>query len=391
VTSVEALAWLYSTQQFGIKLGLDNTRALLALLGNPEKNLRFLHVAGTNGKGSVCAFLDSLCRAHALRTGLYTSPHLVEFGERIRVNGTMIPDEKVLDVLTLIRRETTEWPHPPTYFEIVTALGIRHFADEGCDIVILETGMGGRLDSTNAVTPLVSVITPVDFDHMKWLGDTLAAIATEKAGIIKPGVPVISGRQQTPAEEVLRVTALEKGAPIEFVNDPLEGYALGIPGSIQKLNAALALRTLTAAGISLTDAEIRAALKSAAWPGRFQVLADGTVLDGGHNPQAAECLVQHWIERFGDEKAVVVFGALSDKDYSQMLASIERISREFYFVPTRSQRAEAPVNFHVGVPSQIKESLSAGIAAARRSGDRVLITGSLFLVGEAMELLGVQP
>ncbi len=208
---------------------LDNTRALLTLLGNPERALRFLHVAGTNGKGSVCSFLDSLCRAHGLRTGLYTSPHLVEFGERIRVNGEMIPAEKVVDVLTLIRRETAEWLHPPTYFEIVTALGIRHFADEGCDIVILETGMGGRLDSTNAVTPLVSVITPVDFDHMRWLGDTLAAIAGEKAGIIKPGIPVVSGRQQAPAAEFLNATAKGKHAPIEFVNDPLEGYELGIP------------------------------------------------------------------------------------------------------------------------------------------------------------------
>ncbi|MFL6539832.1 MAG: bifunctional folylpolyglutamate synthase/dihydrofolate synthase, partial [Chthoniobacterales bacterium] len=187
----EALAWLYGTQLFGIKLGLDSIRRLVAELDVPAPEQRIIHVAGTNGKGSVCAMTDSILRAAGYRSGLFTSPHLVTFRERIQVNGEMISEDEVAAGLTTIRELIREWDPHPTFFEIVTALALRHFKRSACDVFVLETGMGGRLDATNVVTPVVSVITPIDYDHQKWLGHSLGEIAAEKAGIIKPGVPVV--------------------------------------------------------------------------------------------------------------------------------------------------------------------------------------------------------
>ncbi|MFM8364815.1 MAG: bifunctional folylpolyglutamate synthase/dihydrofolate synthase, partial [Verrucomicrobiota bacterium] len=195
MTLQEALDWLHGSQATGIKLGLENTHRLLAALDHPERKTKFLHVAGTNGKGSVCAMLDSVLRRAGFRTGLYTSPHLVDFRERVRVDGKMIPAEAVANGLSRLREAVRDWEHGPTFFELSTVLALDHFAREGCEIVVLETGMGGRLDSTNAVTPLVSTITPVDLDHREWLGDTIEKIAFEKAGIIKPGIPVVCSPQ----------------------------------------------------------------------------------------------------------------------------------------------------------------------------------------------------
>ena len=189
MTYEESLGWLYSTQQFGIKLGLDNIRRLLKALGDPHEHLSFLHVAGTNGKGSVCAMLEAILRAADHKTGLYTSPHLIDFRERIRVGGNKIPREATSRGLENLRRLAASWDHSPTFFEFATALALQHFAESDCEFVVLETGMGGRLDATNAVMPVVSVITPIALDHTRWLGKTVAEVAWEKAGIIKPSVP----------------------------------------------------------------------------------------------------------------------------------------------------------------------------------------------------------
>ena len=188
----DGLAWIYSTRETNIKFGLEKTHRLLDALGRPEKNLRFLHVAGTNGKGSVCAMLDAILRRSGYKVGLFTSPHLMDFRERIRVDGKMISRSAAAEGLSRIKGAVEEWENGPTFFEIATILALDHFASQGCDFVVLETGMGGRLDSTNAVTPLVSVVTPIAMDHMSWLGDTLPEIAGEKAGIIKSGVPAVS-------------------------------------------------------------------------------------------------------------------------------------------------------------------------------------------------------
>ena len=184
----ESLAWLFGTQRFGIKLGLENSRRLFRALDVPSPNERLIHVAGTNGKGSVCALLDSICRAAGYRTALFTSPHLVTFRERMQVNGELISEDEVARGLTKIRKLIADWEPHPTFFEITTALALDHFRNSEAEIIVLETGMGGRLDATNAVHPIVSVLTPIDYDHQKWLGASLAEIAREKAGIIKPRV-----------------------------------------------------------------------------------------------------------------------------------------------------------------------------------------------------------
>ena len=265
----QALAWLYSLQRFGIKLGLENIQRLLdelsrsggfqaavgdlppsvaaATYGVPREIAfpwKVIHVAGTNGKGSVCAMIDSICRAQGYRTGLFISPHLITFRERIRVNGEMISEDAVADGLTIIRDLVADWDPHPTFFEVTTALALKHFGDGKIDIAILETGLGGRLDATNAVQSDVSVITPIAFDHEELLGNTLAEIAGEKAGIIKPGVPVVSAPQQPQAEEVIRARAAECGSPVQFVNEPYHGSPVALRGEYQKQNAAVAIAAI---------------------------------------------------------------------------------------------------------------------------------------------------
>ncbi|MCX7869345.1 MAG: Mur ligase family protein, partial [Terrimicrobiaceae bacterium] len=245
-----ALDWLESSQRFGIKLGLENTRRLLDALGNPDRGLRFLHVAGTNGKGSVCAMLDSVLRQAGFKTGLYTSPHLVDFAERIRVNGVKIPDPELCDGLGRLRQAVRGWDHAPTYFELATVLAAWHFARSGCEWVVWETGMGGRLDATNVVDPAVAIITPIGLDHQQWLGETIGAIAGEKAGILKPGRPAVSSAQSAEAAEVLRRRAEALGVALEFVHSSWPG-PLGLEGAHQRANAALAARALERAGIAI--------------------------------------------------------------------------------------------------------------------------------------------
>ncbi len=384
----EALAWLYSTQQFGIKLGLENTHRLLAAAGHPETACRFLHVAGTNGKGSVCAMLDSILRAAGHRTGLYTSPHLVNFRERIRVNGEMIPEPEVARILSDLRDATRDWPHAPTFFELATVLAIRHFADTGVDYVVLETGMGGRLDSTNAVTPLVSVITPIAMDHAQWLGNTLEEIAGEKAGILKPGIPAVSAPQEAAAAEALLRRAREAGAPLRIVSEPSE-MPVNLLGSHQRRNASLAIAALCDAGIAVAEDDVRTGLATVQWPARFQKIGR-FVLDGAHNPHGSAQLVITWREVFGEERALVIFGALRDKDYSEMLTALAPVADAFWFVPLASSRGEAPEFLAKGCPfpHRIFTNLGTAMSEARRQPKRVLVTGSLFLVGEALESLG---
>ena len=277
----QALAWLYGLQRFGIKLGLENFRRLLdelsrsggfqaavadlppsvavATYGVPSEIAlpsKLIHVAGTNGKGSVCAMIDSICRAQGYRTGLFISPHLVTFRERIRVNGEMISEAAVADGLTIIRDLVADWDPHPTFFEVTTALALKHFGGAKIDIAILETGLGGRLDATNAVQSDVSVITPIDLDHEEWLGHTLAEIAGEKAGIIKPRVPVVSASQQPQAEEVIRARAAECGSPVQFVNETYHGSPVALCGEYQKQNAALAIAAIHAANIQLGEKAI---------------------------------------------------------------------------------------------------------------------------------------
>jgi len=391
VTFAQSLEWLYGTQQFGIKLGLENIHRLLDVLGNPQKKLRIYHVAGTNGKGSVCAMLDAILRADGRKTGLYTSPHLIDFRERIRVNGAMIPEAAVAQGLTRIRSAAQGWDHSPTFFEISTALALEYFAAASCEAVVLETGLGGRLDATNAVTPCVSVITPIALDHTQWLGNTLAEIATEKAGIIKADVPVVSALQEPAASEVLAKAAVDIGTTLTFVESPFSG-AVDLRGTHQRWNAALAKTALNRVE-TIPLETIAKGLRDVRWPGRFQIIDNGIVLDGSHNPHATAHLVQTWRKEFPDEQALVIFGALNDKDYPAMIEALTPIAEEIFFVPVTSLRGVAPENLAVvtAIPHRVFDSIGTALETAKNSTLKTLITGSLFLIGDAMTALGIEP
>ena len=388
MTFDESLTWLDSTQFFGIKLGLDNTRRLLDHLENPERGLRIFHVAGTNGKGSVCAMLDSVFRAAGLKSGLYTSPHLLDFRERVRVSGSMISRDATAQILTQLHDCCKGWPHSPTFFELATAMAFAHFARERCDIVILETGMGGSLDATNAATPAVSIITPIAMDHAEWLGDSILKIAGEKAGIIKPGIPVVSAPQTAEAAEVLRSKAAECESRLTFVGSPYAGE-VGLEGAHQKWNAALAVSAIHEAGFSPGDAAIARGLRDVSWPARFEIIGDRIVLDGAHNPHAATALVKTWFEHFGPKKPSIVFGAMKDKDCHEMLAILSEIAASFFFVPVASPRSSDPAELvrSTSLPAQAFPSLPAAIESALARAEPLLITGSLFLAGEALSVL----
>ena len=452
----QALAWLYSLQRFGIKLGLENIRRLLdelsrsggfqAAVGDLRPSQcygvpgeialpwKVIHVAGTNGKGSVSAMIDSICRAQGYCSGLFVSPHLVTFRERIRVNGEMISEDAVAGGLTIIRDLVANWDPHPTFFEVTTALALKHFSDpvergakddsvqlpspsplpssrgeriklQGFppdrhqpDVVILETGLGGRLDATNAVHSDVSVITPIALDHEELLGNTLAEIAGEKAGIIKPGVPVVSASQQPQAEEVIRARAAECGSPLQFVNETYHGSPVALRGEYQKQNAAVAIAAIRAANIQLDEKSIVRGLAAVEWPARFQKWDERTIIDGAHNPGATRILTETWHEVFGDQKATLVLAVLSDKDLRGICEALAPIAASVILPKIRSERAASPAElakiFSIITPSlshSITSTIGDALMLAREKPDPVLITGSLHFDGEVLAHLRGEP
>ncbi len=400
MTYREALDWLYGLQVHGIVLGLEKIRRLCDALGVNTVSggkRRFIHVAGTNGKGSVCAMAAAICVAARHRTGLYVSPHLVSFRERIRLGPNLIPEEHVAEGLTKIRTIISEWEHTPTFFEITTALALAWFQQQNAEIVILETGLGGRLDATNVVTPTVAVITPIGLDHTQHLGGTLAEIAGEKAGIIKPGTPVVSATQAPDAEAVIRAVAQAAGARLKFITEPIgRDCPLSLAGSHQRHNAALAFAAIIEAGLRPEPRVVREALSKVEWPTRFQRADDRIVIDGAHNPPAAAQLAATWSEEFGDEKAALILGILADKDAPGVVAALLPIAARIICAPVRSPRALAPAQLAEiirtqsrAMPVSIAENLEAALADARTDGARTLIAGSLFLAGETLVRLGL--
>lgn len=386
----EAVAWVYGTQLFGMKLGLESIRKLLAALGLPAEGQRFVHVAGTNGKGSVCAMADSVLRESGYRVGLFTSPHLVSYRERIRVDGEMVSEEAVAAGLSAIRSLVAGWDPHPTFFEITLALALRVFAEAGVEVVVLETGMGGRLDATNVVTPAVSVITPVALDHTQWLGETVGLVAREKAGIIKPGVPVVSAPQTAEVAEVLRARAVECGARLVEVQVPYLG-PVGLAGDHQRMNAAVALAALRAGGFKFSDEAAGRGVARVEWRARFQRIGERLVVDGAHNPAAAVVAVATWREIFGAEQATVIFGAVESKDVRGVVSLLGDIAGRWVVTPVNSVRGLAAADIVrlaglEGADVTVVEGAAEALAETR--GDaRVLVCGSLFLAGEVLGLV----
>jgi dihydrofolate synthase/folylpolyglutamate synthase len=366
--------------------------------GSPNNPPKVIHVAGTNGKGSVCAMIDSICRAQGYRTGLFISPHLVTFRERIRVNGEMISEGAAADGLTMIRNLTADWEPHPTFFEVTTALALKHFGDTKIDIAVLETGLGGRLDATNAVQSDVSVITPIGLDHEKWLGRTLAEIAAEKAGIIKPGVPVVFAPQRPQAEQVIRARAAECGSPVQFVGETYHSSPVGLRGEYQKQNAAVAIAAIHAANMQVGERAIVRGLAAVEWPARFQKWDERTIIDGAHNPGAARILAQTWRGLFGDQKATLVLAVLSDKDLRGICEALAPIAESVLLPKILSERAAAPEElakmFSIITPSlphSVTPTIAEALMLARAQPNPILITGSLHFAGEVLAHLRGDP
>jgi dihydrofolate synthase / folylpolyglutamate synthase len=398
------------------KLGLERIGVLLAALGHPEQACRIVHVAGTNGKGSVCAMLESGLRAAGYRTGLFTSPHLVEPTERIQVAGCAVSaaqfaaafDQVHTCAETLLRRESLDLH--PTYFESVTAMALVLFRECGVEFAVLEVGLGGRLDATNAVTPDLCVVTPVDFDHEAYLGKSLESIAAEKAGILKPGVGAVFARQRAEAERVLEARAAALGVTVAHSSGvPISGVALhargshftwgGSPvdcplaGEHQVENARTAIAALVQLGVA-PDA-IRQGVAQTRWPGRLERVAANPeiVLDGAHNPASARALAAY-LDRFYEPSRVwLIYGAMRDKAVEEMAAVLFPRAAHVILTAPRQSRALRPESIRdlADHPDmQVTADLSAALAlaaAAAAPEDAIFVTGSLFLVGEARALL----
>ena len=405
MTYAEAIKFLYGLQMFGAKLGLESTFRLAALIGNPQEQLRFIHVAGTNGKGSTCAMLESIYRAAGLRVGLFTSPHLVSFRERIQVNRDLVSEAETVALVEKLKPLLATLPaeQHPTFFEVVTVMALLHFAQKNCDLVIWETGLGGRLDATNIVTPLVSVITSIGFDHQQWLGDTLAKIAAEKAGIIKPRVPVVTARQVDEVLEVLQTTARPMQAPLLSVSpkavESLTDQELALKGDHQVQNAALAVLVTDVLQpvVPIAAETIARGLATVRWAGRFQSLAlpsgQSVLLDGAHNPAGIETLVQAWKQKYPHTAPTIIVGMLGDKDWRMMCEQLMWIARRMIFIPVGSERTASPqelANWCRSRRSDLLISTAGSLAEAIKqtsAPEFLLITGSLYLVGEALPLL----
>lgn len=421
----DALQRLFHRNIHLIKLDLEPMRALMDMLGNPDRSMICLHVAGTNGKGSVCAMLASVMRRQGYRTGLYTSPHLVVFNERIQVNGVMVSDHDLLGLIREVEMAAARLPglgfRDVTFFEFTTALAFLHFQKSGVHAAVIETGMGGRLDATNIITPAVSIITSIGLDHTAYLGDTIEQIAVEKAGIIKACRPVIVGAVPEAAGEAITRRAAELRSPVVIAENSvnvtvksmsLDGQSITISsddtdygvihtrlfGQHQAVNAAVVVAASEClngmVGVPVSVDAIKKGIAEAEWLARTQVLSidPPVILDGGHNAEAAEALAA-WIKKVGRKRPLgMLVGFLADKDPGTFMQAFSRLVKRIWIVPIQSDRAmpskEVRSRIHIPVPTEVSKGLdqakSEAIEWAKNEGGIILICGSLYLAGEVL-------
>ena len=445
----DSIAYLYGLQKFGIKLGLENTIRLLSLLNNPQNSFRSIHIAGTNGKGSTAAMIASILRAAGFRVGLFTSPHLVSFTERIRVDNVEICEAEVVELTREIRNIIlNSQPSPaaiqdmdqtvasgqqsflPTFFEFVTALGFLQFKRKGIEWAVVETGMGGRLDATNILVPAVSVITNISYDHREFLGQTIREISGEKAGIIKKGVPVVSSAQEDEVIGVITEKATELGSSLhiygkDFFSHPknidihgitfsyeggeqMNDLRISLTGLHQVENASLAIRAIEVGmkkGV-IPSYAIREGLAHAQWPGRLELIENkgctyDYLIDGAHNPSASRALANSLKKYFIPlyEKVVLIMGVMADKDMEAMMKPLLPLASEVIFTAPEYERAASPVRLAeyakaLGVSPRVKDSVKASMELARELAGKgpqktlIMITGSFYTIGEAKSALG---
>ncbi|MCY8106469.1 bifunctional folylpolyglutamate synthase/dihydrofolate synthase [Bacillus mojavensis] len=418
----EARSWIHSRLKFGVKPGLDRMKQLMERLDHPEKKIRALHVAGTNGKGSTVAFIRSMLQEAGYTVGTFTSPYIITFNERISVNGTPITDEEWVTLVNQVKpivEELDQTEHgQPTEFEIMTACAFLYFAAyHQVDFVIFETGLGGRYDSTNVVEPLLTVITSIGHDHMNILGNTIAEIAGEKAGIIKDGIPMVTAVTQPEALQVIRHEAERKSAPFQSLHDTCRIYneealpageqfsfktgekcyadiRTSLIGTHQRQNAALSILAaewLNRENIAeISDAAIRTGLVKAAWPGRLELVQEHppVYLDGAHNEEGIDKLTETMKQRFPDSDICVVFSALKDKPYHDMIKKLETIAHSIHFASFDFPRASLAKDLYdaseIGSKSwsEDPEQVIKLIESKKGSNDIVLITGSLYFISD---------
>jgi dihydrofolate synthase/folylpolyglutamate synthase len=404
----EAESYLNQKGMFGIKLGLFQIRELLGRLGNPQDDFKIIHIAGSNGKGSTAAIISKALESAGYRTGLYSSPHLVSVRERFRINGRAVPEDFFVKLIDEIRPHADAMEtegHCPTYFELTTAIAALHFAAGKVDFAVMETGMGGRLDATNVFTPVCSVISGISMEHKEYLGDSIDKIASEKAGIIKSGVPVFISEMCPEAEDVIRKRAAELESSVNSVRDVpgkdsggkelcIDGHEIPffLPGKIQRVNAGLSyivVKFLSGA----YSFKLEGALKGfgkVKWPGRFHNMPGGVIVDGAHNPAGAEALANYLLDYFSRDKFSIIFGNFKDKESGEMLRILSRVACEFIFIPLSGERKcrspgelqEILASVSPQIPSKTVENLDAALALPH-SG-RLLACGSLYLAGEML-------
>ena len=415
----ESVEYIHSINWTFCKPGLERIGELCERLGNPQNELKFIHVAGTNGKGSFCSMLDSVLRRAGYKVGLFTSPYIRFFNERICFDGSPISDSELAEVTSFVRPIADSMEEKPTEFELITAIGLEFFRRCGCDVVILEAGMGGRLDSTNIIkTPLLSVITGIALDHTAFLGDTIEKIAYEKAGIIKRGIPVLFGGNDGVAEKIIGDRAREMGSAysvtdrslISGVRATLEGtdfdfgerrdLHVSLLGLYQTLNAAnvlTAVDILRGCGMSISEEAIYSGLSAAKWSARFELLGkDPTVIyDGAHNPEGIAAAVRSIKEYFPDRKVYALSGVMKDKDYDRIAADLSTVASRVFAVTPDNPRALSAEEYAVALGRQgidavafdsLESALETAVARAREDGVPLFCLGSLYMYSELIEI-----
>ena len=414
MTYKQALSYLYGLQKYGVKFGLSKTSNIMKKMGNPHKGKKYIHIAGTNGKGSVSAMVESVLMKSGFKVGFYSSPHLVTFTERFRINRKEISKKKVIELTEEIK-SVIDPSEPPTYFEATTAMAFAYFARENTDIAILEVGMGGRRDATNIIKPLVSAITNISLEHQSFLGNTLIEIAGEKAGIIKKGVNTIAAATQPKVSRFFRETCEERKAPYFQVgkdiryrnsgngfnyyglNRNIRNINLSLKGEFQNRNTALAigiLELLEKKGYKFEEQDIKTGVEETTWPGRIQILSEKPliVVDGAHNPGAARVLEEVVKNDFSYKRLILVLGVMNDKDIRSIVKEIAGMADHVICSSPEYYRSAKPEDIYRIVSDYSKQceiikSLPEAIGRAREMADpddMILITGSLFTVGEAL-------
>lgn len=421
MTYQEALTYIHSISWRGSKPGLERISEMMEQLGNVQEDLKFIHIAGTNGKGSVSAMLSSVLTAAGYRTGLFISPYIMRFNERMQVNGVPISDEELAEIITEVQPVAESMAERPTEFEIITAAAFLWFARQKCDIVVLETGLGGRLDATNLISKNVcAVITNLGMDHTEYLGNTLGEIAGEKCGILKPGCPVVAYRSAPEAMKVIRARAKELECPvrtadfgkIKALSADLQGQTfqykqfpeltVHLLGAHQLKNAAVALETISVlrkAGCEIPDEAVVQGMDATRWPGRFEVLQDNplVIVDGAHNPQGVESLIAAVKEYLPGQHIVCVTGVLADKDWKPMMDRLKTVVSDFVAVTPDSPRALGNVRLAryltdrehwVSVADDVEKGLTGALERAKATGGMVLACGSLYMAADVRRFFG---